>query len=203
MYRMALPTIDLRPRNQEQERVGTQEPIPYDTTTESLEEREIAPTSRETRIVSFGTWEAPEHVVYEKTILWYIVFGVVVALTIFTAFLLRSFLAGIVFFLGGLIVYMYSERPPRIVKYELLVKGIGIGDRLYPYSALTNFNIVERAHGAYVLLRGRRLLMPLIHIPLADSIYPDDVKEVLLKFLPEDPDLVEPLPEIIAHWLGF
>ena len=99
---------------------------------------------RLTRGTPLFSWEAPEYIVYEKSTAWYVGFGIILALLLFSAFLLKSFLSGVVFGLAGLLVFLYSERSPRIIHYELRDTGIRIGDRIYPFRELSAFNMVER-----------------------------------------------------------
>ncbi len=148
-------------------------------------------------------WDAPEHVVYKKTTAWYIAFGIVWALLLFTAIVTGSFLTGIVFFIGGILLFLYSERAPRMVHFEILDTGIAIGRHIFPYRELMGFNLMERIDGVYILLRGRRLLIPLIHVPVADDVDPRKLQKILARHVKEDDTLVEPLSDIIAHWLGF
>jgi hypothetical protein len=188
-------TIDLRARTAETTQIRTEEfPAPGTAPAQ--------PRSAIGRGKTLLQWEAPEYVVYKKTTGWYVAFGIILALLLFSAFLLRSFLTGVVFFLAGVLIFLYSERPPRKVSYEIRDTGIRIGGRLYLYRELAGFNMVERTDGVYMLLRSRRLVMPLIHVPLGDQD-PDKARELLLPLLTEDVQLVEPLADILAHWLGF
>ena len=200
MEYVAIPTIDLRNR--------VEDPI-------DIEAREVdpAPTapavagapgeSRLRRGTTIIAWEAAEYVVYKKTTRWYVIFGVVLALLLFSAFLLKSFLTGVVFFLCGVLVFLYSERTPRRSNYEIRDTGILIGNRVFLYRELTAFNLIERGDVVYILLVSRRPIMPLIHVPVADDIDPNALRELLLQYLPEDEQVTEPFADVLAHWLGF
>lgn len=147
-------------------------------------------------------WDAPEYQVQKKTTAWYVVFGVVVALLLFSAVLTRSFLSGIVFGLLAFLVLLYSERPPRTARFQLTPDALIINDRRYPFSQLDAFNIVESPSGRLLLLRSRRLVMPLIHVPLGEQ-ESDLIRPFVQDALREDPDLREPLADLLAHRLGF
>lgn len=148
------------------------------------------------------SWETPEYHAQPKTALWYAVFGVVLALLIFSAVLTRSFLSGVVFVLIGVLILLYSERPPRIIRFALTRETLAINDRLYPFSALDAFNIVDSPTGPLLLIRSRRLVMPLLHVPLADQDR-DAVRAILRPHLREDADLHESTIDLLAHRLGF
>lgn len=148
------------------------------------------------------TWETPEHHLQPKTLAWYAVFGVVMAILLFTAFLMRSFLSGTVFVLLGILVLLYSERSPRLLQVQLTPSALILNDRRYLWKDLDAFNIVESPKGNLALFRSRRLVMPLIHVPLADED-PEAVRTIFSREVKEDPELHEPLPDLLAHYLGF
>ncbi len=148
------------------------------------------------------SWSAPEYIIYKKNTLWYICFGVILAFLIFISLLMGSFLTAIVFVLAGILIYVYSERQPKTVNYDVRTSGIRIGNRIYLFRELAGFNIMERNHEVYILLKSKRIVMPLIHIPIKDQD-PEEVLNVLGEYLPEDPEINEPIADILAHWVGF
>lgn len=147
----------------------------------------------------------------EKSVLWYAAFGVLMALLLFAAFLMKSFLTGVVFALLGVLVMLYSERPPRTVRFAIGRDHLTINDRRYILRDLDRFNIVETpthpqpdgSPGHLLLIRGRRMVLPLLHLPLAPDIDPDAVRRALRRLVQEDADLREPLADLVAHGLGF
>lgn len=183
--KLMLQAIDLRPRT---------DVAPSETSTDVASSQYAAP--------SVLSWEALEHVVQEKNALWYAVFGVAMALLIFAAFLMRSFLSGVVFALLGVLVLLYSERLPKTVRFQITKDALIVNNRRYPFQELDAFHIVETPHGPLALIRGRRLILPLVHVPLADQD-PDTVQKALQSGIKEDQDLREPLADLLAHWVGF
>lgn len=157
------------------------------------------------------SWTAPEYLLREKSVLWYAGFGVLMALLLFAAFLMRSFLSGVVFALLGTLVLLYSERPPRSVRFSISRDHLTINDRRYVLRDLDRFNIIETpthpqadgAPGHLLLIRGRRTLLPLLHLPLAADVEPETVRRALRRLIKEDADLREPLADLVAHGLGF
>lgn len=149
-------------------------------------------------------WEAPEYHVRPKSLAWYAGFGAAFALLLFTAFLMRSFLTGVVFGLLGLLILLYSERSPKTVRFSLSPESLTVNDRRYPLRELDAFNVVDSLTGTgfILLIRSRRLFMPLIHVPLGtqDS---EAVRGLLRGSLREDLELRESLTDLLAHRLGF
>lgn len=179
-----MPTLDLRPAATEQTGEAPEsfpEPAPSGT---------------------ILAWEAPEYEHRPKTLAWYVAFGVCVALLLFTAFLMRSFLTGAVFGLLGLLVYLFSERLPRTVRFALSHDALIINERRYLLRDLDAFSVVDSLSGLLLLVRSRRVAMPLLHLPLAGQ-NPDSVRNAFRRILTEDPDLRESLADVLAHRLGF
>lgn len=189
---MAKSITDLRPNNTNETENAPKTPGTAKTPENRLSKGQI-----------YLEWEAPEYIVYKKTTVWYIGFGVFLALLLFSAFVMQSFLTGVIFFLSGVLIYFHSERPPKVISYDIRTTGIKIGTRVYLYRELAGFNIVERGTDIYLLLKSKRLLMPLIHLPLPENINHEEVIEVIANHLPQDTDFVEPLADVLAHWVGF
>jgi len=185
---MAEPTLDLRQNNAKE------------TDKESLNENNEHGKLSKGEV--FLSWEAPEYVVYKKTVRWYIGFGILLAFLLFTAFVMQSLLTGIVFILGGILVFVHSERPAKTISYDIRSSGVRIGKEFYLFQELSAFNVVERGDGIYMLMKSKRLLLPLIHMPLGDVDH-EEVVKIMSEKIPQDPEFVEPLADILAHWAGF
>lgn len=150
------------------------------------------------------TWEAPEYRVRPKSVLWYVSFGTALAVFLFIAFLMRSFLTGVVFGLLGFLVLLFSERPPRTIRFAVSAESLSVNDRKYPLNELEAFNVVDSLLGTGVILivRSRRVVMPLVHVPLMTQD-PDAIRGLLRTRLHEDLELRESFTDILAHRLGF
>lgn len=148
------------------------------------------------------SWSAPEYIVYKKNTLWYICFGLILALSIFISLIMGSYLAIVIFVLCGILIYVYSERKPKTINYDIRTSGIRIDTRIYLFRELSGFNIMERNNEVYILLKSKRMVMPLIHVPIKEQ-NPEDIYNILSERLQEDPELSEPLADILSHWVGF
>jgi hypothetical protein len=186
---MAEPTLDLRHQNAKEKE--TDEENTNSNRHGKLSTGEI-----------FLSWEAPEFIVYKKNISWYIGFGILLAILLFTAFIMQSLLMGIVFILGGILIFFHSERPAKTISYDIRSSGVRMGKEFYLFRELDAFNVVERGNEIYMLLKSKRLLLPMIHIPLGNMDH-EEVVKVMSEKIPQDTDFVEPLADILAHWAGF
>ncbi len=147
-------------------------------------------------------WEAPEFVVYRKNTWWYMIFGLVMALLVSSALWMKSFLTLVVFVLAGILIFAFAERRPQIVPFAVRRSGIRVADKFLPFGEIESYNIVERGHGVYMLMKRKKLFAQLLHIPLGDAD-PAKVKFAIGRQLPEDKEIEESMSDIIAHWLGF
>lgn len=207
---VATPILNLRKNNNAEEQ--KQESVSKHPETPS-EEQEIGqsisaaplgdPQPRLARGIVLISWKAPEYVMYKKNAFWYMGFGIAFALLLFVStFILQSFLATVVFTMLGGLLFVYSERRPKIIEYDIRTSGIRIGNRVYLYRELLAFNVIERRHGIYLVVQSRRTIVPLIHVPLGDAD-PETVYNTLIEFLDDDPELTESLGDILSHWFGF
>ena len=99
---------------------------------------------------------------------------------------------------------MLAHSAPRIVEYEISRKGVRIADTLYTYSNLESFWIIDEDgyERDRILLKSKKVLVPLIVLPLGDAVDIEEVSEFLSQYLDEE-EMAEPLSEHLMHWLGF
>lgn len=154
-------------------------------------------------VATLFEWRALEHNHRPKSSKWFAVLAALV--TVFTVFFAinANLIAAITTVFIGALMYYLAQREPAVARYRLMVDGVAIGNTLYHYRDLQAFNIVyEPGHTKTVLLRSKHKLSPLMHMEVGDTD-PLAIRDVLLEFLPEDPELTEPLVDIIARRLGF
>ena len=156
-------------------------------------------TEETTRAV---TWEAPEHHHFEKTSDWFWALGIVALCGAIAAFFFGNFLFAILILVGGAAMALAAAKRPSIIPFLVGTRGIRVGDKLYPYSTLEAYFIdEENPNGPQLLLRSKRLYMPLIIMPIPEE-YVHDIEDLLLSRLPEE-ELEEPLANKILEIFGF
>lgn len=147
-------------------------------------------------------WEAPEHTHIEKSADWFWALGIIALASSVTAIILNNVLFGVVILLGTATVFIVGNRPPRIIPFEVLSRGIRFDTELYPYSSLESYYIDEHnVKGPMLLIKSKKMLMPLIIMPLPED-YVDDAERLIAPRLPEE-HLKEPLGHLILEFLGF
>jgi hypothetical protein len=156
------------------------------------------------RAATLLEWQAPEHVHRPKSPVWFaaLAAGTTVVIGV-QLFFFVNFVGALTFaFLGGLMYYI-AQQKPAMVRYRILVDGIALNSTLYHYDDLEAFNVLyQPGETSAVLLRSNRTFVPLIHMEIGEA-NPVAIREVLAEFLPEDPELTEPLVDVAARRLGF
>lgn len=159
---------------------------------------EPSPTQKQKEIA----WDAPEYIYVEKTADWYWSLGIITAALAGIAIWQGNFLFALIALVGGFAVALYAVRKPRTIHISISIRGIEIDSRIYPYESLDSFWIFYHPGGVKELsIMSEKMFMPRIPAPLG-AIDPNDVRELLLEFLPEKRQ-EESLVDVITRRLGF
>lgn len=153
-------------------------------------------------IASSLYWEAPEHTHIEKSHDWFWALGIIAVAGSITSIIFGNALFGVVILLAAMVVFLNGNKPPRIIPFEILTRGIRVGDELYPYTTLESYCVDEaNPQGPQVIFKSQKLLMPLIIIPLPEE-YVDDIERLVGPKLPVE-HLEEPFSHKLMEYLGF
>lgn len=131
------------------------------------------------------TWETPEFVTTVKTRTWYGALFGIAAIIVLLMVWLQNYTAVVFFVLSAFMVYVYSKKLPRSLKFGVTGRGVLVGDRTYLYEDLRSFWIFyEKGVQSELSLQSNKMVMPYIHIPLGQT-NPARVHVLLSQFLPE------------------
>ncbi|OGZ04899.1 MAG: hypothetical protein A3C93_03825 [Candidatus Lloydbacteria bacterium RIFCSPHIGHO2_02_FULL_54_17] len=147
-------------------------------------------------------WETPEHQYKEKTNDWYASVILIAGALIAVEFLLNNFLLITLTVIGTIAFLLLAARRPELMHVEIGSSGVRTGNLLHPYTSLDGFTIAEYAHEHRLLLESNRHFLPLIVIPIPDTVNSDDVRNDIAEYLPEK-ELHESLPHLLFERLGF
>jgi len=148
------------------------------------------------------SWKALEYKRKEKTVDWYWAVGLIALAVIVTSIILHDTLFAILILISTIILVSFSIADPRIVQVSINRNGITVEKEMYPFSTIESFWIESTdRENRKVLLKSKRVIMPLIAIPL-EELHHQDVREYLLQYLPEI-EMHEPLSQKIMERLGF
>lgn len=150
------------------------------------------------------TWETVDHIKEEKSSDWFWILGIVTISIAVLAIFFGNILLALLILLAAVAAILLAHSVPRILEYEISRKGIRAGDTIYSFASLESFWVIDE--DGYdrdrILLKSSKMLMPLIIIPLGESVDPEEIREYLLEYLDEE-EMYEPLSEQIMTWLGF
>jgi len=148
------------------------------------------------------SWEALEYKRKEKTADWYWAVALISLAIIITSFMTHNFLFGILIIISTIILVSFSVIAPKKVKVSMDQKGITVGKEMYPFTTIDSF-WVESLDGENqkILLKSKKIIMPLIVIPLEEHHHLD-IRDFLLQYLSEA-EMHEPLSQKIMEKLGF
>lgn len=140
----------------------------------------------ETEQLKAISWEAPEHHHVEKSSEWFAVVGILTLAAAAAAYALGNILFAVLIMLIGLVMSLVTIRTPEIIPYAVSARGIRVDDRLYPYTTLESYYIDEDdPKGPQLLLKGERLIMPLIVIPIPEDEV-DEIEDIIAMKIPEE-----------------
>ena len=98
-------------------------------------------------------WQAQEYIQHDKGMLWFVAFAAAfIALLAIAIFLIKSITFIILVPVMAISLFVYVNRPPRVLDYTLSRKGLHINDILYPFSDFKGFGVVHDGKEFSVLL---------------------------------------------------
>jgi len=148
-----------------------------------------------------ASWRVPEFEKHQRSIIWYIGFGLLGTALLIYAFWTMNFLFALIIIIAAFVVYIQEKTEPRQVKFLISAKGIKIGKKFYPYKDINKFWIlynppeVKKLYFTFNNMLSFRLMVPL------KNQNPLKIRDILLQFLEEDLEKEEePMSEVVGRW---
>lgn len=132
---------------------------------------------------------------------WYWAVGIITLAIAVVCFIFGNIIPGIFVVVAAVALVVHASHPPKLVEYSINDRGIVADGTLYPFLSLDSFCIPDDEHPAKILLKSRKVFMPLIVI-FIDEVDPEIVREVLLKYIAET-EHREPILKKILERFGF
>ncbi|MBI4049731.1 MAG: hypothetical protein HY395_02880 [Candidatus Doudnabacteria bacterium] len=149
------------------------------------------------------SWQAPEFTAHQKTLQWYVTFGVISLLLLAFAVFTGSFITITTFILGIAIAYFFATKQPQNTTYTMSGLGIGINHNTIPYKNIRKFWIIYKPPQTKTLnFETTAYLNNTVSLELGDQD-PVAVKLFLKRYLPEDLDMDETITDILARKAKF
>lgn len=153
-------------------------------------------------MTTFFAWKALEYEHRERSHDWFWAVGIVAVGGAILAILFNDLLFAVVIVVAAVAIILHVLRHPSELSCEIQDKGILINTTLYPYRTLESFWIHEHKATKELVLTSQKLFMPHIHVPLADDMNPDAVRDILLDYLPEN-EVMPSVSEKVMELVGF
>ncbi len=148
------------------------------------------------------SWKALEYKRKEKTADWYWAVILISLTIVVISFIIHNALFAILVIIATIILMSFSIIAPGAVEISINQKGVTVGKEMYPFVTLESFWVESQdKDNQKILFRSKKILMPLVVIPLEEHHHLD-VREFLLQYLPEA-EMHEPLSQKIMERLGF
>lgn len=146
-------------------------------------------------------WEAHQYEHKERSADWFWAVGIIVFSIAVASIIFGNIIFGILILIAAFTLSLFINRPPETTHVVIDEKGVTRGNVHYPYSTLHSFWIDEDHPHKKILLRSKKIFMPLIVVPLGE-MDADRVHGALIKVLPEEFQKL-PWAEEFLEFLGF
>jgi hypothetical protein len=141
------------------------------------------------------SWQASEYVHHHKGPIWYVILVVGIILLMGGAALAHYWLAIGAFFAMGAAIFVYAEKPPRTLAYELSRDGITIDGKAFPYELFRSYGVLKDIEWHTIDLTPVKRFSPrmsiLFKVEDLDTI--TDHLDLHLPRTDRDPDIIENL----------
>ena len=147
-------------------------------------------------------WEAHEYEHKERNQDWFWVVGIISFSMAIASVIFGNIIFGLLIIISVFALALFINRPPETVRVTVDEKSITRGKIRYPYATLESYWIDTEHPHKKIILKSKKLLMPLIIVPLGNDAPLDELDEILDRFLSREFHSL-PLVEQILEYLGF
>lgn len=147
-------------------------------------------------------WDAREYEHKERSKDWFWAVGIITVAVAVAAVIFGNVIFAILIIICAFSLSLFINRPPEDVHVLINEKGIKKDHTLYLYDSLESFWIEKEHSHKKIIFHSKKLLMPLIIVPLSEEIDADRLEKTLIRFLPKKIEQL-PLAESILEYLGF
>jgi len=146
-------------------------------------------------------WKAPEFIIHQKGMRWFLIAGVITLLLIIYAIYTQSATMAIVFIVLAGVYYLTHNQNPKIIDISLTELGVFVDKKFYPYNMINSFWIVYNppfVHHLNLRLSDKTFSKVVIQLDVQNPI---EVRNVLAKEIPEVEGAGESFGEILIRLL--
>lgn len=147
------------------------------------------------------SWHAPAHFYVEKKSDWYWVVGIITLAITAVCIIFGQIIPAIFVIVAAVALVLHASHPPKNIYCEINDRGIMVDTNLYQFLSLDSFWIPHDEYPHKLILKSRKLFMTLIVVYI-DEIDPEQVREILLKYIAET-EHHEPFLKHLLERFGF
>jgi hypothetical protein len=146
-------------------------------------------------------WNAPEFEMFEQNKKRLAYAALVLLAIIIYATLSNNPIMAIVFVLIGIVAYMYLNKEPRDLDFQIVPEGISASKDFYAFENIRSFWIFyDPQYKKIISLHTKSYLTAFVHVPIHNED-PVEIRRILLKYIPEIKQEHGPA-EILENFLG-
>ncbi|HBG82160.1 TPA: hypothetical protein DDW69_05015 [candidate division CPR2 bacterium] len=145
-------------------------------------------------------WETHEFSHFDRGKVWYIGIGTFFVILIGYFAFFRQWTSVFVFIALAIVLFRFIKSEPEYVSCEILDAGVRFNNRFYSYGDLHSFSIAYNDATKFLQLLTNYRYMYAIKIPLSNDVNPLDVRELLVRHIPEQPyeeDLIDKVSKFL------
>lgn len=149
------------------------------------------------------SWDTLEYEHREKSADWFWALGILVVVGAAIAFISKNLLFGFLILLGGFMIGLFANKKNNPISVEISAHGITVNKNNMLFSSISAFWLYRNPFGIRKLvLKTNQNLTPIISIPLPDDINAVELRDFLIKNIPEQ-ELKESFIDLMSEKLGF
>ena len=153
---------------------------------------------------ALAEWEGREYDHDPKSADWYWALGIVAVAGTLASILFSNYLLAVLIVLAAAALALHAAKKPPLHRFQLVEKGILIGDELHPFERMISFSVLEDVEGKLppmISIKTESWLSPHLIIPL-EGVNVDAVYAYFLQHV-DEAEHQHSLIDLVAAWLGF
>src|SRR3990167_9863026 len=128
-------------------------------------------------------WDAYEYEHKERSSDWFWATGIIAVAIAIISVIFGNIIFAILVLVGSFSLSLFVNREPEAIRCTIDDTGVTRGKVKYPYSTLSSFWIDTYHSHKKIILKSKKLLMPLIIVPMGNDAPLDELDEILDRFL--------------------
>lgn len=149
------------------------------------------------------SWNTYEYEHREKSSDWYWALGILVVVGATIAFISKNLLFGFLILMGGFMLGLFAGKKNDPLEIEISQRGVYINGNVIDFKNISGFWMYRTVRDVRkLILKTNQNLIPIVTIPLPDEMKATDLRDFLLKYIPEQ-EMQEGFMDALMERIGF